>query len=399
MRRDHREPDTCVAIAVGGLIPSITPDEKKKLEVDTQDYDECIVKINEVVKGHGMVFRPTKPTSKRRGKLLLFGTLNSSLFNESPEGDWSHCVSVDFATNAIFCSCMNGVPTDERIAYGADGWISKHDYLTQISHAFLLKPLPGAKCLDAYPPATALKRARRETEGGVDDSRKRSCNSKRVSDHSTKKRISIPNVAPGAATPEQKESPEFIYDADAVSGRSTKKKANLLFAASLSKHCGKMNPGTVAYLEAQDGNTTSHIPSAIKKRHQLLAINFDPQVIADLALCKIPACLLTASVQEWSRKVAEESVVGCWLDYCSTLHGNDKNNSSPFNDICRLVYRRAFREGGVVAITICTRDSKTSDSSRNFPRKIRGMFKGNYPKAEIEDVFSYTGMMYVSLRV
>ena len=357
-----------LAFAMSYLIPEITVDEKNILVTSTLDYDKWIEKCDKVAAKHGKTFREVNKSIKRpTGKLLIFGQLNHTLFDMPSEGDWSHSVSLDTSKNFMVCHTGKfGPDPSDHVAYGANGWISKHNYLNEIQRTFRL---------------VAIKKV--SLKNVVQKRRRTLClkpDSERATVFRKKKKSSI----------------GFIYDAHKTSSRDTKKRANELFSASLTNVCKNMAPGIVMYLEGQDGNTTGYITKAIKRRHQLLAINFDPNVIGALAaLDTVGTSLQATSVNKWSMRVSEASVVGCWLDYCGTLYGDSK--SSPFTDICNLVYRNAFRPGGVVALSLCTRDPKTCDNSSELPGKLLQMFKGNYPAATIGDVFPYTGMIYFSI--
>jgi hypothetical protein len=340
--------DLCLVAAVSYLLPTVTDHEKKSLETREVDYRVWIDKCNAVAANHGMEFRLVKHSVKRpSGKLLLFGRLNHRAFDCTAGGDWSHCVAVDTTANYMACSNLDDPDPANHAAYGRTGWLSAYKYLSQ-THVQCTYRLVKSN-------PTLPTRKRRQPDTG------------------------------------------FVYQAETISARGTKRRANELFSTLLDKVCKTMAPGTVMYLEGDDGNTSSYISEAIKRRHTTLIVNFDPLVVRALAARNTGASLLASSVRSWSMRVMEASVVGCWLDYCSTLYGDA--SSSPFTDICNLVYRRAFRPGGIVAITLCTRDPKTCDTSADLPGKLVRMFQGNYPAAAVQDVYRYPGMMYCSVQL
>ena len=372
------ESDTCLAVAVAYLVPDITDEEKKSLVLpasaeetggDQQPYQAWLNKCGLVAANHGLEFRLVKHSVKRpSGKLLLFGQLNYRLFDCPAGGDWSHCVSIDTVENYLACNNLDDPDPANHAAYGRNGWMTTNRYLTQIHATYRLVEArrPTVRTTSSTPPPAGSPPSSRSPE--TTRSRKR-----------------------------RQPDTGFMYNAATISARDTKRHANELFTASLDRVCKTMAPGTVMYLDGDDGNTSRYISGAIKRRHTTLIVNFDPLVIAALVTRNTGASLLTASVNTWSMRVMEASVVGCWLDFCATLYGDTA--SSPFTDICNLVYRRAFRAGGIVAITLCTRDSKTCDPSSELPGKLVRMFVGNYPAASIQDVFHYSGMLYCSIQL
>jgi hypothetical protein len=347
------ESDTCLVAAVAYLIPDLTTGDRRNLSLHTEktaDYQAWLGKCNTVAAKHHMEFLPVKPSVKPgvapRGKLLLFGRLNHRLFDCLADGDWSHCVAVDTAENYMACCNLVDPDPENHQAYGPGGWLSAYDYLAAGYATYRLVPLS---------PVPPRKRRRLDT------------------------------------------SVKFAYNAASISTRNSKKHANELFTASLDRVCKKLAPGLVMYLEGQDGNTSRYISPAVKRRHTTLVVNCDPSVVTSLVARDTGASLLASTVQEWSRRVMEASVVGCWLDYCATLHGNAA--CSPFADICNLVFRRAFRPGGMVAMTLSTRDPVTSSPASELPGKILQMFIGNYHAATLQDVYSYHGMIYFSIQL
>jgi hypothetical protein len=348
------------------LFPDMVPADWMSMRPLTVDYDAWIGKCDKVAAKYDMEFRLVhKSVKNARGKLLIFGQLNPAAIelddDEAVGADWSHCVAVDSHENHMECRYISKDRLGENAAYGRDGWLSKYKYFSKIERTYRLTK----KRQKQAPPLT--------------------------------KRRKRPHQSKDQTSPKRKKI-GFVYDSQTISSRDSKKQANELFSASLDTVCKKMAPGMVVYLDGDDGNTSGFISDYIKRRHNLLVINMDPLVIAALASLNTGASLLATTVNRWSMRVTEASIVGCWLDYCGTLYGAP-SSSCPFADICNLVYRKAFRPGGIVAITLCTRDAKTCDSSTALPLKLLQMFKGNYPAAAIHDVFSYTSMIYFSITV
>ena len=351
-------------------------------------------------------------TTEKTGKLLIFGVLNHEVFPDSTNhGNWNTVVSTCSDRNYLWSSDISDTTSDyDHLAFGADGWLDKYNFLTKFHKMLRLVPINPDS-----PPSITKKKRGRPSKKSKDVEKKRGKQSKKSkcsekkrgrpskkSKCSEKKRGRSKDVK-SPLSPDKPESPDkpkspMFYDVDDISNRDTKKKANQLFAESVTSVCLSMASGRVVYLDAQDCNTTSFIDDRIKKKHEITILNHDNTVIETMVVQKLVKGIgvQETSVHEWATKAMKHSVVACWLDYCCTLHGTVK--SSPFHDISLLIFHQVFRVGGVLAITICTRDA--TSKSIEVPDKILGLLLGNYPAAKITCRYAYRpSMLYFSFQL
>jgi len=192
--------------------------------------------------------------------------------------------------------------------------------------------------------------------------------------------------------------PVAAYDAATVSSRSTKGKANDLFAAAVQDNAPLR--GLVVYLDAQDAHSTGVFKQCgLDKTHQLVVVNLDPVVVGDMLTSgKVANVLLyTGYVAQYIQQLrgTPAGVAAMWFDYCCTLHGNP--TMSPLRDLYEAVDAAIFQPGAVIGITLCTRD-KNQRSTRT-QEQVRLVLAGGYPHVQLLERYTYIGMMLLVFQV
>ena len=174
--------------------------------------------------------------------------------------------------------------------------------------------------------------------------------------------------------------------------RVTKQKANEMFIRETMK-----KEGRVAYLDAEDANTSRHFQQLCPKTPRV-AINYDTQVCQEIL--EIADGNLTIFRGDMGSFVTEQNPGSfhVWFDYCGTPSGNQK--MKPLEDIQKAITRRIFlRNGGIAAFTFCLRDSKRQ-CRMEVQDEILDRFKQGYPKSRIIQIFRYhPSMIFFMIRV
>jgi hypothetical protein len=182
------------------------------------------------------------------------------------------------------------------------------------------------------------------------------------------------------------------YPALHVSQRVTKKRANEMFIRETMKKEGK-----VAYLDAEDANTTKNFQRLCPEKRRV-AINYDTKVCQEIL--EIADGNLTIFRGDMGSFVTEQNPGSfhVWFDYCGTPSGNKK--MKPLEDIQKAIDCRIFlRNGGIAAFTFCLRDSKRKNDME-VQDEILDMFKQAYPRSQIVHIFRYQpSMVFFMIRV
>jgi len=202
----------------------------------------------------------------------------------------------------------------------------------------------------------------------------------------------------------------FLYPAHEVSKRQSKLQANVCFRDAVSKHCERQPSGTILYLDGQDLNTTGHLAD-VAPQHQRCIVNFDHKVFSEALrspdlrrkMRLHPPTLFPGAVRSFLSTCPRDSLAAVWLDYCCTLDGGRRLirqellEYCPRTDIEMALGNGCLRDGGVFAITICTRDgrrNKTTDS-RGLPAWFLETCRRHYSESRLLETIRYHSMVFV----
>ena len=187
---------------------------------------------------------------------------------------------------------------------------------------------------------------------------------------------------------------QFSYP-KAVTNRNSKQDANHYFVTAVNNYQGP--DGTVAYLDAQDANTTRNL---IGTRHQRVLINFDRKVIKTVATLDQTAgvLLFPGTAAQYLRTVQPRSLTALWLDYCTSFNGNAATN--PSDDLDLVLDHTLVREGGILGLTVCTRTRGALSTARaQLPEHVLQRCRAVYPNAALVREYSYVPMLFLLIKL
>lgn len=182
------------------------------------------------------------------------------------------------------------------------------------------------------------------------------------------------------------------YPASIISSRPSKLTANEIFIRAIS-----CKGGRVAYLDAEDANTTTLLQKLCPNMFRV-AINYDTEVCQKILKIANENLTIFRGKMGMFVKQQPSNSLHVWFDYCGTVSGN--KTMKPLEDIQMAIDRKIFLyNGGIAAFTFCMRDRQRQNDIE-IHIEVFNMFKKNYPKSKIIHIFRYyPSMLFFLIRV